>query len=107
MIYIKQPDGKIEHIETIDEDDRVQKIRAHNLDKQLAEQQGKEYGTVYNDAESLPDEDKVKVGIISKAEYDAKQAEIEKQKEAAEYEALIQSELRAMAIERIEAKKEK
>ncbi len=77
MIYIKHPDGKIEQIETIDENNRVQKIKAHNLDKQLAEQQGKEYGTVYNDAESLLDEDKVTLGLMTQTEYDEKLKEQE------------------------------
>ena len=77
MIFIKQPDGKIEQIETIDENDRVQKMRAYNLDKQLAEQQGKEYGTVYNDSESIPDEDKVTLGMMTQADYDEKQKERE------------------------------
>lgn len=96
MIYIKYPDGKIEQIETIDENDRVQKIRAYNLDKQLAEQQGKEYGTVYNDSESLTDEDKVKVGLMTQAEYNAKQTEAKNLKIKAELYEIDQKSIRSI-----------
>ena len=106
MIYHKKPDGQIEQIETTEEN-KSDIVRAYNLDKQLAEQRGQEFGIIYNDAESLPDEDKLTLKLITKKEYDTKQAEQAKQKEDAEYELLIQAELRQMAIERIEAKKEK
>ena len=73
MIYHKKPDGTIEQIETTDEENRIQKIQAYNLDKQLSEQRGIEFGTIYNDADSLPDEDKITLGIMTQKEYDAKQ----------------------------------
>ena len=74
MIYHKKPDGKIIQIETT-EKNKADKIRAYNLDKQLAEQRGQDFGTIYNDADSLPDEDKVTLGLLTQKEYDEKQAE--------------------------------
>ena len=102
-IYHKKPDGSIEQIE-VTEENKAEKLRMYNLEKQLQEQRGKDFGTLYNDADSLPDEDKIKVGIITQKEYAAKQIEIEKQKADEKYEAEIQAELRAMAIERLKKK---
>lgn len=68
MIYLKKPDGTIQKFES---DDDKQMRQALNIDKQLAAQKGEEFGEVY-DADSLPDEDKVKLGIMTKTELDAK-----------------------------------
>lgn len=95
MIYHKKSDGNIEQIETTEEN-KADKIRAYNLDKQLAEQQGREFGTIYNDAESLPDEDKIKVGLMSQAEYNAKQAEAENAKIKAELIEIDQKSIRSI-----------
>ena len=67
MIYLKKPDGKIEQFK----DDMKQALQ---LDKELFEQRGEEFGEIY-DADSLPDEDKIKVGLMTQKEYDAKQTE--------------------------------
>ena len=64
MIYLKKPDGTIQKFES---DDDQQMRRALNIDKQLAAQKGDEFGEVY-DADSLPDEDKVKVGLMTENE---------------------------------------
>ena len=66
-IYHKKPDGTINRIAVTDED-KQQKLRALNLDKQLFEQRGKEYGTIYKSSDELPDEDRVKLGIITEEE---------------------------------------
>lgn len=64
MIYLKKPDGTIQQIETEDE----QRMRqALQIDKQLAAQKGEEFGEVY-DADSLPDEDKVRLGLMTQNE---------------------------------------
>ena len=68
MIYLKKPDGTIQKFES---DDDKQMRQALNIDKQLAAQKGEEFGEVY-DADSLPDEDKVKVGLMTKKALDAK-----------------------------------
>lgn len=68
MIYLKKPDGTIQKFES---DDDKQMRQALNIDKQLAAQKGEEFDEVY-DADSLPDEDKVKLGIMTKTELDAK-----------------------------------
>jgi len=64
MIYLKKPDGTIQKFES---DDDKQMRQALNIDKQLAAQKGEEFGEVY-DADSLPDEDKVKVGLMTQNE---------------------------------------
>lgn len=76
MIYHKKPDGQIEQIETTEET-KADIARAYNLDKQLAEQRGQEFGTIYNEAESLPDEDKISLGLMTQADYDEKLKEQE------------------------------
>lgn len=68
MIYLKKPDGTIQQFES---DDDQQTRQALNIDKQLAAQKGEEFGEVY-DADSLPDEDKVKLGLMTKTALDAK-----------------------------------
>lgn len=95
MIYHKKPDGRIEQILTTDEN-KADKIRAYNLDKQLAEQQGREFGTIYNDAESLPDEDKITLGIMTQAEYNAKQTEAKNLKIKAELYEIDQKSIRSI-----------
>ena len=90
-IYHKKPDGSIEQIE-VTEENKAEKLRMYNLEKQLQEQRGKDFGTLYNDADSLPDEDKIKVGIITQKEYAAKQIEAENAKIKGElYELDIKS----------------
>lgn len=64
MIYLKKPDGTIQKFES---DDDKQMRQALNIDKQLAAQKGEEFGKVY-DADSLPDEDKVKLGLMTQNE---------------------------------------
>ena len=64
MIYLKKPDGTIQKFES---DDDKQMRQALNIDKQLAAQKGEEFGEVY-DADSLPDEDKVKLGLMTQNE---------------------------------------
>lgn len=64
MIYLKKPDGTIIQHDT---DDEQQMQQALNIDKQLAAQKGEEFGEIYN-ADSLPDEDKVKVGLMTENE---------------------------------------
>lgn len=80
MIYLKKPDGTIQQIETEDEQ---QMRQALNIDKQLAAQKGEDFGEVY-DADSLPDEDKVKLGLMTKTELDAKNLAAENAKKVCE-----------------------
>lgn len=87
MIYHKKPDGTIIEIGTTEEN-KADIIRAYNLDKELTEQQGREFGTIYNNTESLPDEDKVKLGLMTQAEYKAKQTEAENAKIKAELQEI-------------------
>lgn len=90
-IYHKKPDGSIEQIE-VTEENKAEKLRMYNLEKQLQEQRGNDFGTLYNDADSLPDEDKIKVGIMTQKEYAAKQIEAENAKIKGElYELDIKS----------------
>lgn len=64
MIYLKKPDGTIKQYEAEDEQ---QMRQALNIDKQLAAQKGEDFGEVY-DADSLPDADKVKLGLMTENE---------------------------------------
>lgn len=75
MIYHKKPDGSIEQIETTEEN-KTDMLRAYNLDKELAEQRGQEFGTIYNDTKSLPDEDMVALGLITQDELTRKNIDI-------------------------------
>jgi len=61
MIYVKKNDGTIEQFE-----DGLR--QALDLDKQI---QGEDFGTIY-DADSLPDEDKLSLGLITQKEIDDK-----------------------------------
>lgn len=70
-IYHKKPDGSIEPIE-VTEENKAAKLRAYNIEKQLREQKGQEFGTIYKNADSLPDEDKVTVGLMTSDEYISK-----------------------------------
>ena len=65
MIYLKKPDGTIQQFES---DDDQQMRQALNIDKQLAAQKGEVFGNVY-DADSLPDEDKVSLGLMKLADH--------------------------------------
>jgi hypothetical protein len=90
-IYHKKPDGSIEQIEVM-EDTKSQILHMYNLEKQLQEQRGEDFGIIYHDADSLPDEDKVTVGLMTQKEYDAKQIEAENAKIKGElYELDIKS----------------
>ena len=90
-IYHKKTDGSIEQIE-VTEENKAEKLHMYNLEKQLQEQRGKDFGTLYNDADSLPNKDKIKVGIMTQKEYDAKQIEAENAKIKGElYELDIKS----------------
>ena len=64
MIYLKKPDGTIQQIETEDEQQMQQAL---DIDKQLAAQKGEDFGEIYN-ADSLPDEDKVRLGLMTQNE---------------------------------------
>ena len=61
MKYLKRPDGTIEQFED-------ERFNAYNLDRQIAEQKGEDFGVIY-DVESLPDEDKVKLGFLTLVKY--------------------------------------
>jgi hypothetical protein len=61
MIYVKKPDGTIEQFE----DDMMRYL---NIDKEI---QGESYGTMYTE-DSLPDEDKLSLGLITQKEIDDK-----------------------------------
>lgn len=63
-IYLKKTDGSIEQFE-----DSLR--QALNIDKEI---QGESFGIIY-DAESLPDEDKLKLGLITAKEVFDKQKE--------------------------------
>ena len=95
MIYHKKPDGQIEQIETTEEN-KSDIVRAYNLDKQLAEQRGQEFGIIYNDAESLPDEDKITLGIMTQADYDTKVKEQEDVQIKAELAEIDQKSIRSI-----------
>ena len=60
MIYVKKPDGTIEQYE----DDMK---RALQIDKELYKQQGNDFGEIYTE-NSLPDEDKVKLKLLTESE---------------------------------------
>jgi len=60
MIYVKKPDGTIEQYE----DDMN---RALQIDKELYKQQGNDFGEIYTE-NSLPDEDKVKLKLLTESE---------------------------------------
>lgn len=60
MIYLKKADGTIQQFE-----DNMR--HALNLDREI---QGEDFGVIY-DENSLPDDDKVKLGIITQKELDA------------------------------------
>ena len=64
MIYLKKPDGTIEQYE----DDMK---RALQIDKELYKQQGNDFGTIYT-VDSLPDEDKLALGLITQKDIDDK-----------------------------------
>jgi hypothetical protein len=64
MIYLKKPDGTIIQHDT---DDEQQMLQALNIDKQLAAQKGEKFGDIY-DTDSLPDEDKVRLGLMTQNE---------------------------------------
>ena len=64
MIYVKKPNGTIEQYE----DDMK---RALQIDKELYKQQGKDFGEIYT-ADSLPDEDKLALGLITQKDIDDK-----------------------------------
>ena len=64
MIYVKKPDGTIEQYE----DDMK---RALQIDKELYKQQGNDFGTIYT-VDSLPDEDKLALGLITQKDIDDK-----------------------------------
>lgn len=68
MIYVKKPDGTIIQHDT---KDAQQMRQALQIDQQLAAQKGEEFGNIY-DADSLPDEDKVRLGLIKSADHVAK-----------------------------------
>lgn len=72
MKYLKKTDGTIEQFQ----DERLQ---AYDLDRQIAEQKGEDFGTIYNE-ESLPDEDKVKLKLMTQKELDAKILKAENEK---------------------------
>jgi len=74
MIYLKKPDGTIEQFE----DDMR---RALDLDKEI---QGESFGEIY-ESESLPDEDKVKLKLMTQKELDAKLLKADNEKKV--YEA--------------------
>jgi len=58
-IYLKKPDGTIEQYE----DDMK---RALQIDKELYKQQGNDFGEIYTE-NSLPDEDKVKLKLLTES----------------------------------------
>ncbi|PKL17865.1 MAG: hypothetical protein CVV49_08795 [Spirochaetae bacterium HGW-Spirochaetae-5] len=61
MIYLKKPVGTIHQFE----DDMRQAL---NIDKEI---QGESFGEIYTE-ESLPDEDKISLGLMTQKELDAK-----------------------------------
>lgn len=75
MIYLKKPDGTIKQYDTVDADEERQLREGLNIDRQLYAQRGVELGEIY-DSDSLPDDDKVKIGLMTQAEYILKQKNI-------------------------------
>ena len=61
MIYLKKPNGTIEQYK----DEQMQALRIDT------ETQGESFGTIYT-ADSLPDEDKLALGLISQKDIDDK-----------------------------------
>lgn len=76
MKYLKKPDGTIEQFED-------ERLYAYNLDRQIAEQKGEDFGSIY-DSESLPDEDKVKLKLMTQKELDAKILKADNEKKISE-----------------------
>jgi len=104
-IYHKKPDGSIEQIE-VTEENKAEKLHMYNLEKQLQEQRGEDFGKIYKDGKSLKDEDKIKVGLMTQKEYDAKQIEVENAKIKAELAEIDQNTIRGLREYLIELTKD-
>lgn len=104
-IYHKKPDGSIEQIE-VTEENKAEKLRMYNLEKQLQEQRGKDFGTLYNDVESMPDEDKVTLGMMTQADYDEKLKERENAATKQELEQIDIKSIRGLREYLVELSKE-
>ena len=64
MIYLKKPDGTIEQYDN-------KMMNALQIDRELAKQRDVDFGEIYT-ADSLPDEDKLALGLITQKDIDDK-----------------------------------